>query len=265
MAEPNWGLLEKSQVDNETIEEAIDRLIAAHDDDANAHIGEGKSLDTHKTQATVDHPADSVIEDKIKDGNVTTKKFSFERFYIHTQFESIDGWAITAGVSIYAVSQMVLETGAVINTTRRAHISTADWNDGGGAPADSPEFQTTVRFKRATEQVAYIGQCEPDDPFGWGFKIVDGTLYAWYTDNDNNVYTQEIAGITLTDWNVYRCVFTGGSKIEFYVNGVLKHTATTNLPTFGMSTFITYQIENTEAVDKEIFVQDLLYIQDFFQ
>jgi len=40
MDRPNWGLLEKSQTDNETIEEAIDRLITAHNDDANAHIGE---------------------------------------------------------------------------------------------------------------------------------------------------------------------------------------------------------------------------------
>jgi len=40
MADPNWESLEKSQTDNETIEEAIDRLITAHNDDANAHIGE---------------------------------------------------------------------------------------------------------------------------------------------------------------------------------------------------------------------------------
>jgi len=74
MAEPNWGLLEKSQVDDETIEEAIDRLVAAHNDDADAHIGAGKSLDTHKTQETIDHPANSVKTDKVEDEEITNPK-----------------------------------------------------------------------------------------------------------------------------------------------------------------------------------------------
>jgi len=104
MADPNWGLLEKSQVDDETIEEAIDRLIAAHDNDADAHIGAGKSLNTHKTQETVDHPAGSIIEDKYADQSVPGEKFKFSQFKLETYFESIDAYTyktdISAGITV---------------------------------------------------------------------------------------------------------------------------------------------------------------------
>ena len=74
MAEPVWGLLEKGQADNETIEQAIDRLITAHLADAIAHVDAGESLHTHKDQEVIDHPADSIITDKIKDTEVTNPK-----------------------------------------------------------------------------------------------------------------------------------------------------------------------------------------------
>ncbi len=74
MAEEVWGLLEKSQVDNETIEQAIDRLITAHLADAGAHALAAESLKVHKDQVVVDHPADSIITDKIKDVNITNPK-----------------------------------------------------------------------------------------------------------------------------------------------------------------------------------------------
>jgi len=37
MSIPTWGMLEKSQVDSETIEEAIARLIDEHNEDEEAH------------------------------------------------------------------------------------------------------------------------------------------------------------------------------------------------------------------------------------
>lgn len=61
----NWGNLTKSQDDNETIEQAIDRLISAHEASSDAHLGVGESLETHKSFEIIDHPAGSVLADKI--------------------------------------------------------------------------------------------------------------------------------------------------------------------------------------------------------
>lgn len=60
-----WGTTPKSQTDNETINQAIDSAILAHEADPTAHLGEGEALQTHKSEDVIDHPAGSVLADKI--------------------------------------------------------------------------------------------------------------------------------------------------------------------------------------------------------
>ena len=74
-----WGLLEKSAVDNETIEGAINRLIAVHEADSTAHLGSGESLEAHKNADIIDHPASSVLGDKATTSELDVKT-SFESF-----------------------------------------------------------------------------------------------------------------------------------------------------------------------------------------
>ena len=61
-----WSGLQKSSTDDETIEEAIARLIGDHNSDPTAHRGAGESLDLHKTADVIDHPAYSVLNDKLE-------------------------------------------------------------------------------------------------------------------------------------------------------------------------------------------------------
>lgn len=65
MADPAWGMLQKSMDDDETIEEAISRLITAHEGDPEAHLGAGESLETHRQNDIIDHPAGSIMPDKV--------------------------------------------------------------------------------------------------------------------------------------------------------------------------------------------------------
>jgi hypothetical protein len=71
-----WGLLEKGQTDPEKIEEAIARLILAHDNNPDAHLGATGSLLSHKAEEIIDHVAGSIIEDKIAIGAVTSPKIT---------------------------------------------------------------------------------------------------------------------------------------------------------------------------------------------
>ena len=64
MALPLWGELQKSQDDPETIEEAISRIVAEHEASPTSHLGDGESLQAHKSAETIDHPAESVVVDK---------------------------------------------------------------------------------------------------------------------------------------------------------------------------------------------------------
>lgn len=64
MADPVWNNLAKSQIDPETIEEAIARLVAEHEASPTAHLGEGEALQAHRTNEVLDHLQGSVVPDK---------------------------------------------------------------------------------------------------------------------------------------------------------------------------------------------------------
>jgi hypothetical protein len=72
-----------------------------------------------------------------------------------------------------------------------------------------------------------------------GIRFVNeaGTLYAQNADGVTATSTDISSGLTLTNWNVYEIIFTPGVDAKFYVNGVLKATHTTNLPTAGLEKF----------------------------
>ena len=96
MSIPTWGMLEKSQEDNETIEEAIARLITAHLADSNAHLGAGESLTSHRASEIIDHLALSIVEDKIAERNVTIDHLEDfgSMWRLSLPLETLDGWSI---------------------------------------------------------------------------------------------------------------------------------------------------------------------------
>jgi len=64
-----WGSLPKAQDDPQLITEAITAAIAAHESDPTAHLGDGESLEQHKSNEVIDHPAQSLVPDKFNSSN----------------------------------------------------------------------------------------------------------------------------------------------------------------------------------------------------
>lgn len=85
-----WGALQKAQDNPETIEEAIERIVQEHDDDANAHLDTGQSLKSHKASEIIDHLALSIVEDKIEDGSITPVKIDSDISYITQKLKTSD-------------------------------------------------------------------------------------------------------------------------------------------------------------------------------
>lgn len=259
MALPVWGNLEKSQIDDEKIEEAIARLIQAHEDDPNAHVEVGESLQSHKVSEIIDHAVRSVVYDKIAEFGIDLKKLVGDQYMLMTCFESRDGWNAQDGDAGYIISAsvfgLIVQTGGGVGA--EVYMSTepsiADpvvkFNKDGF-------FQTTVRCYQTTSQEIYIIVGEKTE--GYGFKILNNTLYAYHNNAAGEV-TTEITGITLTLHNIYRAVFdTTAGKIYFYVNGVLKATHDTDLPTGDTSIVFTYQVKTTAGGVRTIEVRDLI-------
>lgn len=89
MALPIWGDLDRAVNDSTKIDEAIAAAIAAHNDEPEAHLGADQSLETHRENSIIDHPAESVPNDKI---------LANARAYVaivdpasDTDFDSVDG------------------------------------------------------------------------------------------------------------------------------------------------------------------------------
>lgn len=254
MADPiTWYALGKSVDDETTIEEQIDADILTHNIDPSAHGQVDEAIEVHRVDDEIDHP----------DGSISLKKLVNDKFVVIPSFESLDGWDVvglaTAGVF-----------GARVYTTNVANNESFLWFEGGAStvelkPAKDPFFQTTVILGATTTQEAFWGcGTEPGnlDRDSFGFKVVNNTLSARWTDGAGE-HTQAIAGITLTDNNVYRCELNStDSEIYFYVNGTLKYTATVNFPSTDNDFIFTYWIKTTDTVVRNLRIIDCMWMQD---
>ena len=254
MSEVTWGDLAKTVTDKAKISEEIDADVNTHNEDPSAHGQLGEGVYVHRNAEILDH----------LDGAVTLQKLYFNRFIILTHFESIDGWGINGAVSLDDIALVNLTTGAVSGNSASLSASAADANENGADPDNNPEFQTVVKFSNSTHQTCYVISGDPDVPSGYGFKVVNNTLYAWYIDSDEVEQTQEITGVTLSDWNVLRAVVTSATSIKFYVNGILKYTAISKIPTGAFGTFLLYRIITNENGAKKMYAQNAFYAEDFF-
>lgn len=266
----NWGLLQKSLIDNETIEQAINRLIAEHEADPESHLGAGESLQSHRASEIIDHLALSIVADKIKYGEITPDKFFlYNSRFLYTSFESIDGWQQSvggSGVITHKFGGVYLVTGSTYPSYASLYVSSVIANYPNFSK--NPYFITRGQFFDNVNQIAYIflGDCYVDLYNGFGFKIVNGTLYAIVLKTVNGEpveYLHEITGVDILNPHVYKAIMTFGSKIEFFVDDVLKYTETTYFPDESETgQFFCFQIQNSVANGKEVLFDYLLVNQN---
>ena len=101
---------------------------------------------------------------------------------------------------------------------------------------------------------------ETDDHFG--FKIVNGDLYASNGDNTTQKITDTGVNISSgSQHTVLRVVVTQGTNVKFYVDGVLKVTHTDNLPAAGQYRLNAGMTTN-EAANKYMRIGRVAYERD---
>jgi len=234
-----WGMLEKNQEDPEKIEEAIARLILEHNEDETAHVGEGQSLSQHKLEPIIDHLVASIIADKIKSGEINLSHFTEGHKFIFTTFDSLDGWE-KGGVGTEVITCVLggtkLETGAVNGDN--VYIAAVPGNGFGDNPNfdKNPIAQALIKIMDSdfAEVHFHIGQ--------EGFQSA-GNDYVGFFFDQAKVYAvcrKAATGETKSEIttppepmnpHIYRVVYVSSSKVDFYIDGVLKKTITTNIPT----------------------------------
>jgi hypothetical protein len=232
MTTPTWGLLHKSQVDSETVEAAIARLIQAHDDDETAHLEVGQSLQSHKASEIIDHAALSIINDKVAKEEIRPDQISVKEQFFLFGVQSIDGWTKTlsgtgAVIQLDNYDRVSIETGSAVGNKT---ILSLVVEQKGVQEADPCVFE----FKG--EDVGGEGQADIavglgiDDPFshtvvgvGFEYREADAKLYAFVNSRSGGVvthYEEQITG-SYFEQKRYRIQnFPDENIVRFYENGV---------------------------------------------
>lgn len=220
MADPVWGLLPKAQDDPETIEEAIVRLITAHESDAGAHTGAGESLETHKAQDIIDHKAGSVLSDKT----------TMSEFFIEDNLKNLDGWNTSGSVSIIAWPGCELSVQDPSNPTAKIFMQSSvpsAWFD----TEEDMMFQSLGKIDLSgNDYNAWIGigidSIAPTE--GFGFIFEDGVTKAVFVGLSSSVFSDPITNDETVD-HIYRGQYDALTRTAyFYIDGVL--VATLNIP-----------------------------------
>lgn len=230
MALPLWSQLQKSQDDDETIEEAIARLIAVHNSSGTAHLGTGESLRAHKEQATVDHPIGSVLTDK----------------YSMTELELVFNSRISGGSSLINRGFPTAQNGFNLQTydgDLDVYYSNCSFRMLVPDSQDVLDFDFDMLVEGLFHMTAafdsgsfYFGLLDWDfastfDPdIGIGFEFVDGD-FRGFLGLGATRYTTDVLSISPTSIAFYRVVWNASTKIaSYFINGDL--VATISAPTF---------------------------------
>ena len=255
MAIVTWGLLDKSLVDSEKIEEAIARLIDEHNEDESAHLGEGQSLQSHKASEVIDHLVRSIVADK----------FSDKQMFYRSTFESLDGWEFLGDYYYHAWPGITLHAKPAPGSYSMIHT------DSSGIPdffdiSKNLFFQFSASVDNSVD-VKWYGVWGPDEgswggESAFGFLYENGVLKAIRHDG-SSLYTSNIAGVDVAKPHIYRVVMDSPNKnIKYYIDGVLKATLEWETWTYSENRGPTFCVIREGANLRRLRVQEVLMARD---
>ena len=160
----------------------------------------------------------------------------FEDLYYHTYLDSLDGMEqITDGGASISLSTSFVTLTAAAAQWDKAIIKKEPYY-----PRITPvwsknrEFQTKAQMWMVTNSNGeiYIGTGDVEQNDGFGFAVIGGKLYGRSIagGTPSNIELEDFGTSGFLEVRSLRAVLTAGSKIEYYVNGVLVGTETTTLP-----------------------------------
>ena len=191
---------------------------------------------------------------------VTSKTLDRNDFHWFSVFESLDGFGKTetnGGTATVDGSYVQLSTG----TTQYAAaglgkalgiMNTFTWDV-------DRRFRTRVVLTDITEIGSEWGMGGSDKFLGFAWRDnvailgVTAKMYAVSRNGGSNTETEISVNMQAGTADDYEVVYTAGVDAKFYVNGVLKATITTNLPTGAITDhnqMIQTYIQNFETVNK---------------
>jgi len=251
--------------DPETIEEAITRIVQAHDDDNTAHAETGQSLDVHRQSEVVDHLALSIVADKIQNGQLSLDKMSNERMFSQVDLSILNNTSNfdnSFGGPFYGeISNL-----GTVNTWHGGYFGGDQQFNLLGDPTKNPVFRFRCLQTDDVYAEAYFGIGDMLGDSALGFKLDNGTVKGVWWDDTATEHLITISGIDLTLPHNYSVVVTNGVAIQYIIDGVVKYTLSwpsniaINGGNTGMSAYTRYTTSGHNSV---LILYQILFEQDF--
>lgn len=204
-----WGEMPKSQIDPEKPEEMVARLIAEHEADPEAHTGENESLQAHRQNEIIDHPAYSVIDDKIK----------IDKYLLQDWFGSLDAYDVM-GSAFSRLGYAEFYTTTVLNSYNYTFLPADDNYNLACDITKNPIFETVAYVNSNGNFTAKIGLGPMDSAIGVGFKITKTASWVVWHDTDETEHLISITDITKGVLHKFRIEIVAGQYILWFVDNV---------------------------------------------
>ncbi len=235
----NWGPLPKAQDNPQLITEAIDEAIQAHNDDPDAHLGTGQSLQSHKASEIIDHLAGSVLADK----------FSDSEGIFETSFDSVDAWVKTGQTELISWGDFNLYADHDVSSHSQAYVV----NPYALVTFDLSKdfcYQTTLYITKDSVSkvnfgLGYFGSTPTNNSAGFHW---DNSTFKAYVRISGTTYFSSSLTVDFTKANVFRILnVASDKKIEFYINGVLVNSYTYASSSTLISDYLFYDVSIASA------------------
>ena len=205
-------------------------------------------------------------------GAIDVGKLFFNRQFIMTFFESLDGWtttlvgsgAATPRLGSATLSGPILDDEAEIVSKAGSTAFVINWD------SKNPMFESYVDLSASSNITVRfgIGDLSALDSGGttegFGFKYTGGVLSALSLDDGVESLTT-ITGITVTNVNRYSAIMDSSNKsIKFYINGnhVATHDSGDELPDGTSSVLLSFYYKNNTSTIKFIGLHNTIFAQD---
>ncbi|MBA7560748.1 hypothetical protein ES708_02379 [subsurface metagenome] len=195
------------------------------------------------------------------------RAFPFDVYSIHLGWETIDAWTLLGPGTAYWVSvgSMQLQSGAVLNQYaiyRTDTIGLMYLTRAGEALYTRLQASTALAnediFFGCFTNLYSVPIAATDRHVGW--RITNGEIYA--SNADGAVEKATDTGVSIAGmWASAKLLIlvTAANTVEYYVNGVLKATHTTNMPVGG-NYLLLGSIKTNAAVDRRFKIYPINYI-----
>jgi hypothetical protein len=217
-----WGGVPKAQDDSQTIDDAIAAAVSAHNDDPDAHMAAGQSIDVHRTNDILDHPQGSVLADK---GTQT-------EWVMTDSFATTDVWDGTNATKVAGTYGLLYYPTSSSGTSAKLIAGIPFWDDLNfgtkeivlqfGMYANVPSGNQFALFGAGTD-LTYISSA------GLGIKVTN-TQIQLYQEAKGTRYSGTAQALDTSKYHIVRIHLSpADNAVYLYVDGVLVDTMAIHL------------------------------------